>query len=201
MPDLWTADEIATYLKTGVFRGKTTALGPMAEVVKNSTSHMTDDDLKAMGTYLKSIPASSTLRTARAMPSDERIEVASLYMDHCGGCHQAGGRGVPNVFLSAPLKSDGTWNSAHFKNKDYDGLLASYLCPGSLPRVAAAVRRALWARRWRPVAAQGPSASARGPATAAGEWARPDGARLTVHLHPRADAVALTFWHRSKESP
>jgi mono/diheme cytochrome c family protein len=101
----WTAEEIATYLKTGVFRGKTTALGPMAEVVKNSTSYMTDDDLKAMGEYLKSIPASSPLRTARAMPSDVRIEAASLYMDHCGGCHQAGGRGVPNVF--PPLAGNG----------------------------------------------------------------------------------------------
>lgn len=81
-----------------------------------------------------------------------------------------------------------------------DGLLASYLCPGSYLRVAAAVRRALWARRWRPVAASEPAASAQNPATAAGEWARPDGARLTVHLHPRADAVVLTFWHRPKES-
>ena len=26
------------------------------------------------------------------------------------------------VFLGAPLKSDGTWNSAHFKNKEYDAL-------------------------------------------------------------------------------
>jgi mono/diheme cytochrome c family protein len=101
----WTADEIATYLKTGDFRGKTTALGPMAEVVKNSTSYMTDADLEAMGTYLKSIPASSPLRTARALPSDQRIAAASLYMDNCGGCHQAGGRGVPNVF--PPLAGNG----------------------------------------------------------------------------------------------
>ena len=34
---------------------------------------------------------------------------------------------MPNVFLSAPLKSDGTWNSARFKNKEYDGLVADFV--------------------------------------------------------------------------
>ncbi|RWB91470.1 MAG: peptide ABC transporter substrate-binding protein, partial [Mesorhizobium sp.] len=36
-------------------------------------------------------------------------------------------RGVPNVVLAAPLKSDGTWNAAHFKTKDYDTLANSYI--------------------------------------------------------------------------
>lgn len=85
------------------------------------------------------------------------------------------------------------------------GLMASYLCPGSYPRVAAAVRRALWDRHWRPVAIPGARTAApevvKGRADpAAGEWVRPDGARLTVHLYARTDAVALTFWHRPKES-
>jgi peptide/nickel transport system substrate-binding protein len=29
--------------------------------------------------------------------------------------------------LAAPLKSDGPWNSAHFKNKDYDSLVTQYV--------------------------------------------------------------------------
>ena len=37
-----------------------------------------------------------------------------------------GDRGVPNVFLNAPLLSDGTWNAAHFKNPTYDKLVAQY---------------------------------------------------------------------------
>ena len=53
----WSVDEIATYLKTGAYKGKTTTLGPMAEVIRNSLSHLTDADLKAMAEYLKSIPA------------------------------------------------------------------------------------------------------------------------------------------------
>ena len=32
------------------------------------------------------------------MPDPARAQAATLYMDHCGGCHQAGGRGMPGVF-------------------------------------------------------------------------------------------------------
>jgi peptide/nickel transport system substrate-binding protein len=51
----------------------------------------------------------------------------SDWLDSIMGITDYGHRGVPNVFLSAPLKSDGTWNSAHFKNKDYDTLVAQYV--------------------------------------------------------------------------
>jgi peptide/nickel transport system substrate-binding protein len=37
-----------------------------------------------------------------------------------------GDRGVPNVFLDAPLLSSGTWNAAHFKNPTYDNLVKQY---------------------------------------------------------------------------
>jgi mono/diheme cytochrome c family protein len=94
----WSAADIATYLKTGAVPGKTTALGPMAEVVRNSTSHLTDADLAAMAEYLKSIPPNSSLRTGKPVPDPARAQAATLYMDHCGACHQAGGRGMPGVF-------------------------------------------------------------------------------------------------------
>jgi len=38
-----------------------------------------------------------------------------------------GHRSVPNVFLTAPLQSSGTWNAAHFKNSQYDKLSAQYI--------------------------------------------------------------------------
>jgi peptide/nickel transport system substrate-binding protein len=38
-----------------------------------------------------------------------------------------GDRGVPNVFLEAPLTSAGPWNAARFKNKTYDGLVGQYV--------------------------------------------------------------------------
>ncbi len=101
----WSTDEIATYLKTGTYKNKTTTLGPMAEVVQNSLSHLTDADLKAMAEYLKSIPPESRLRTGLKAPDPTRQQGATLYMDHCGGCHQALGRGLPGVF--PPLAANG----------------------------------------------------------------------------------------------
>ena len=38
-----------------------------------------------------------------------------------------GDRGVPNVFLEAPLTSGGPWNAAHFKNTQYDNLVKQYV--------------------------------------------------------------------------
>ena len=43
------------------------------------------------------------------------------------GITDYGHRGVPNVFLGAPLLSTGTWNAAHFNNSTYDGLFANYV--------------------------------------------------------------------------
>jgi peptide/nickel transport system substrate-binding protein len=51
----------------------------------------------------------------------------SPWLDSSFGITEYGHRGVPNVFLGAPLKSDGTWNSAHFKNKEYDKLVNEYV--------------------------------------------------------------------------
>jgi peptide/nickel transport system substrate-binding protein len=38
-----------------------------------------------------------------------------------------GHRSVPNVFLTAPLETGGTWNAAHFANSSYDKLVAQYI--------------------------------------------------------------------------
>ena len=43
-----------------------------------------------------------------------------------------GDRGVPNVYLSAPLTSAGTWNAARFKNPTYDGLVKQYVAATDL---------------------------------------------------------------------
>jgi len=101
----WTVEQVATYLKTGAVAGKTAALGPMALVVKNSTSQMSDADLTAMATYLKDIPPNSTLRQGKPATDPTRAAGASLYLDHCAGCHQAGGRGMPGIF--PPLAGNG----------------------------------------------------------------------------------------------
>src|SRR5207302_3936888 len=44
-----------------------------------------------------------------------------------------GDRGVPNVYLTAPLTSAGTWNAARFHNKQYDALVKQYVAALDLP--------------------------------------------------------------------
>jgi ABC-type dipeptide transport system, periplasmic component len=56
--------------------------------------------------------------------------------DH--GHHRLRPRGVPNTVLSAPLKSDGVWNSAHFKSKEYDSLVNQYVATVDLQSQRAA---------------------------------------------------------------
>ncbi|HEX9342557.1 MAG TPA: ABC transporter substrate-binding protein [Actinomycetota bacterium] len=51
----------------------------------------------------------------------------SPWLDSTMGITDYGHRGVPNVFLGAPLTSKGTWNSAHFHNAQYDGLVKQYV--------------------------------------------------------------------------
>ena len=51
----------------------------------------------------------------------------SPWLDSTFGLTEYGHRGVPNVFLGAPLSSEGTWNSAHFKNEQYDALAKEYV--------------------------------------------------------------------------
>ena len=77
----------------------------MAEVITNSLSQLSDADLAAMAEYLKAIPPNSSLRTGKPAPDPTRVRGATLYMDHCGGCHQAKGRGIPGVF--PPLAGNG----------------------------------------------------------------------------------------------
>jgi peptide/nickel transport system substrate-binding protein len=54
----------------------------------------------------------------------------STWLDSVMGITDYGHRPVPNVYLTAALSGDpkiGVWNSAHFKNDDYDGLVRDYV--------------------------------------------------------------------------
>ncbi|MBR1159671.1 cytochrome c [Bradyrhizobium elkanii] len=50
----WTVEDIVLYLKTGHNRSSA-ATGPMAEVIDQSTSRLTNDDRQAIATYLRSL--------------------------------------------------------------------------------------------------------------------------------------------------
>lgn len=54
----------------------------------------------------------------------------STWLDSVMGITDYGHRPVPNVYLTAPLSGDpkiGVWNSAHFKNSQYDDLVTQYV--------------------------------------------------------------------------
>lgn len=57
-----------------------------------------------------------------------------------------GDRGVPNVFLEAPLTSSGPWNAARFHNKTYDSLVKQYVAAVDLSsqrKIAGQIQRLL----------------------------------------------------------
>jgi len=51
----------------------------------------------------------------------------SRWLDSPFGITDWGHRGVPNVFLGSTLKSEGTYNAPHFKNPEFDQLVADYV--------------------------------------------------------------------------
>lgn len=100
----WSADDIASYLKTG-HNGITAATGPMAEAVSLSTSHMTEEDTKAIATYLKSLPGKDSGNTPLPADSGTMSAGNAIYRDQCSACHGIEGKGVAKLFPSVANSS------------------------------------------------------------------------------------------------
>jgi mono/diheme cytochrome c family protein len=87
----WTVDDIVAYLKSGVSL-RAGVFGPMNEVIVNGTSHLEEQDLRAMAVYLKSLPAN--VQKSGSEPDEETMRRGSLLYDiHCGTCHLPTGLG------------------------------------------------------------------------------------------------------------
>jgi mono/diheme cytochrome c family protein len=94
----WSIDEVVAYLKTG-HNQTGAATGPMSETLNLSTSHMSDDDLKAIAVYLKDEPGQQ--ESAPAAPDQATLKVgAQIYADECSGCHTESGKGIVGIFPS-----------------------------------------------------------------------------------------------------
>ena len=110
----WLDQDLADYLKTGVAT-HARASGPMAEAVEYSLQHLKDDDIAAMVTYLRSLPAKGREPAAPAdastpaafVPADHadarsqhRLDGdasgAQLYEAVCASCHGLSGQGSPD---------------------------------------------------------------------------------------------------------
>jgi mono/diheme cytochrome c family protein len=109
----WTDADIVQYLSLGHADGHGTAAGPMGEAIDESLSHLTQGDVTAVVTYLRSIPAiaSSDLPEVdpHPAPSSHAEGVAAIvapigkamFEDACVSCH--GWSGVSPVIPFATL--------------------------------------------------------------------------------------------------
>jgi mono/diheme cytochrome c family protein len=93
----WSVEDVVTYLKTGHNRF-TAASGPMAEVVMDSTSKLTDDDLNAIAVYLKDQPAPNTAEAAGDPDAGMMKSGGAIYAVQCAACHAPDGGGVDGLF-------------------------------------------------------------------------------------------------------
>jgi mono/diheme cytochrome c family protein len=100
----WSVDEVTVYLKTGHNR-ITAATGPMAEAVDLSTSKMTDDDVKAIATYLKSLPGQGTAPAPVSGSAPEMKAGGAIYRDQCSACHGLDGKGIDRLFPAVASSS------------------------------------------------------------------------------------------------
>lgn len=92
----WDKSQLIAFLKKGA-ANNSTVLGPMQEVVHDSLSFLTSDDLDAMATYLLDVTngtSAPALVAAKKLPPEIAAHAAKLYADNCATCHQANGQGV-----------------------------------------------------------------------------------------------------------
>ncbi|WP_336407010.1 c-type cytochrome [Gallaecimonas mangrovi] len=99
----WSEQDIYQFLKTGR-NDHAVVFGSMTDAFNNSTQFMSDDDLRAIATYLKSLPANPEQddkpwqydnSTQQALTAANRGQVAGAqhYAEKCGFCHGLDGRG------------------------------------------------------------------------------------------------------------
>jgi mono/diheme cytochrome c family protein len=105
----WSQADLVDYLKSGHNR-VTAATGPMGEVVTLSTAYMTDSDLNAIATYLKSVPGKSNSASPPPVSDPAMTAGVAIYRDQCSACHGLDGKGIaelfPSIADSSMLRSD-----------------------------------------------------------------------------------------------
>jgi mono/diheme cytochrome c family protein len=105
----WSKEDLVAYLKSGHNR-VTAATGPMGEVVTLSSAFMTDGDLNAIATYLKSVPGSTDNPAPLPASDPSMVAGAAIYRDQCSACHGLDGKGIaelfPSIAASTMVRSD-----------------------------------------------------------------------------------------------
>jgi mono/diheme cytochrome c family protein len=97
----WSVDDIVEYLSSGR-NGKSHADGLMADVVVNSTSKMSDDDVRAIAIYLKDLPLGAPEPAVTPPPPADMTVGAAVYAHACVACHETDGSGAPRIYPPLP---------------------------------------------------------------------------------------------------
>jgi mono/diheme cytochrome c family protein len=97
----WSVEDITEYLQSG--RNARSHAGElMSEVVVNSTSKMSDADVRAIAVYLKDLPAGAP-EPKITPPSPARMAAGEkLYNGACIACHEADGSSAPRIYPPLP---------------------------------------------------------------------------------------------------
>ncbi len=78
----------------------------MAEAITNSTSYLTDADLRAIAVYIKGLPASGGTPQSASAHDPVMQQGEAIYIDQCAACHTMSGAGIVGLFprlSGAPL--------------------------------------------------------------------------------------------------
>jgi mono/diheme cytochrome c family protein len=98
----WDIAHVVELLRTGV-SARGAVMGPMSEVVRDSTQHLSEPDLRAMAIYLKALPQAADAQRpapdpARPAPAPSDEAGTRLYEHQCSDCHGARGEGVAGIY-------------------------------------------------------------------------------------------------------
>ena len=127
----WSQSELVDYLRTGDARGKAQAAGDMGEAVEHSFQYLSETDVDAMATYVRTVPAIhdpadrssrfsfgkassdlGVLRGKNGIRNDDGDPTgAELFQANCASCHSAFGQGskdgyYPSLFSNSALGSN-----------------------------------------------------------------------------------------------
>jgi mono/diheme cytochrome c family protein len=97
----WSVDDIVEYLQSGR-NGRSHAGGLMAEVVVDSTSKISDADVRAIAVYLKDLPPGMREPDAVPPPQTQMTDGARIYKRACIACHEVDGSGAPRIYPPLP---------------------------------------------------------------------------------------------------
>jgi mono/diheme cytochrome c family protein len=94
----WDIARTVALLQSGTTAGAS-VMGPMAEVVFESTQHLSPSDLRAMAVYLQALAPQADTKPAFEPARGEQLALGeAVYGRHCVDCHGAQGQGSPGAY-------------------------------------------------------------------------------------------------------